>query len=352
MGGDLSLHHGSARPLGDPKRLLLRGLRGIAIVTAVIALLPQVGVEASLAQAAPRPTPTLPSILGDPEPEPEPEPEPSPTEKPSTQPDGRPSQRRAASEERASEKQRRQSKRTARSRGKNTRGRVPAWVRYYETRGYFSTEDISSATARFVGRKTELRLYRGLPIMGPSSWTDSWGAPRHEFGVNYRRHQGQDLFCRRGAPVLAIDDGRIEFGRDALGGKVARLHLATGDYWYYAHLSRWSTTLRSGSDVKIGEVLGYCGTSGNAAGTPPHLHLGLYVRGVATNPIDVLERALSRAEARAILILQRARGNDRKMDRSGKLGRPTAERCPLDPVKETAAGLLLDALLSNEEALF
>ena len=35
-------------------------------------------------------------------------------------------------------------------------------------------------------------------------------------------------------------------------------------------------SLREGQAVEVGTVLGFVGDSGNAAGTPPHLHLGVY----------------------------------------------------------------------------
>jgi murein DD-endopeptidase MepM/ murein hydrolase activator NlpD len=55
---------------------------------------------------------------------------------------------------------------------------------------------------------------------------------------------------------------------------------------YYAHLDRFGT-FREGDVVEPGDVLGYVGTSGNARGTPSHLHYGIY-RGRALNPYSRL----------------------------------------------------------------
>ena len=43
--------------------------------------------------------------------------------------------------------------------------------------------------------------------------------------------------------------------------------------------------IRQGNIVTPGTILGYVGDSGNARGTPPHLHYGIYrSRGGAMNP--------------------------------------------------------------------
>ena len=40
--------------------------------------------------------------------------------------------------------------------------------------------------------------------------------------------------------------------------------------------------------IGAGRVLGYVGDTGNAKGTPPHLHYGVYDMGGAINPYPLL----------------------------------------------------------------
>jgi murein DD-endopeptidase MepM/ murein hydrolase activator NlpD len=40
--------------------------------------------------------------------------------------------------------------------------------------------------------------------------------------------------------------------------------------------------------VEVGDIIGYVGDSGNAKGTPPHVHYGIYIQGRAVNPYPLL----------------------------------------------------------------
>lgn len=127
-----------------------------------------------------------------------------------------------------------------------------------------------------------------MPVQGvrPRSVADTWGAPRDR---GARRHQGQDIFARRGTPVLAATQGYVlrvaEHGR---GGKVVWVLGTGGRRYYYAHLDAHAATLSVGDRVEPGTVLGTVGTTGNARGTPPHLHFGVYGPGGAIDPLPLL----------------------------------------------------------------
>jgi murein DD-endopeptidase MepM/ murein hydrolase activator NlpD len=103
--------------------------------------------------------------------------------------------------------------------------------------------------------------------------------------------------CQYGAEVLASEDGIIEFDTGLLGGRSARLHRPGGGYWYYAHLSEWNLdAFSSGDPVHTGDVIGYCGSTGNA--TVPHVHFGHYgPDGEAIDPMASLVSWLREAES-------------------------------------------------------
>ncbi len=82
-------------------------------------------------------------------------------------------------------------------------------------------------------------------------------------------HLGIDYGAPTGTPVLAVGDGVVSFAapRGPSGNMVTLKH-SGGYQTIYKHLSRFA--VKTGSQVKMGEVIGYVGATGLATG--PHLH--------------------------------------------------------------------------------
>jgi murein DD-endopeptidase MepM/ murein hydrolase activator NlpD len=88
-----------------------------------------------------------------------------------------------------------------------------------------------------------------------------------------RNHMGSDIFAPVGRPVLAAADGVVTVAtftpKGGPGGKVAIYH-GRGVYTYYLHMS--AVYCAEGQRVRAGDVIAAVGATGNAVGTPSHLH--------------------------------------------------------------------------------
>lgn len=250
--------------------------------------------------ATARPTPTLSDLLGDPLASPTPTPSPSRSDKPEEQ--EKPNEGSPDEKDPVKKLQRRLKNPLGRpNKGGKRKTKGPVYIPSGPT---YTTDAILRVALQmrglgFARKVIDRRVWPPFIVAGRASWSNTWGAPRYgPRPKQIRRHEGQDVFCDMGAPVLAAEPGRIDFDRQRLGGLVARLHTSDGSYWYYAHLSGWSKEFDSGDRVQVGDVIGLCGNSGNAITTPPHVHFGWYA-GAAQNPHDRLVSWLQTAETKS-----------------------------------------------------
>ncbi|RRN76634.1 M23 family metallopeptidase, partial [Pseudoxanthomonas sp. SGD-10] len=128
----------------------------------------------------------------------------------------------------------------------------------------------------------------GFPVQGAGNRDvkSFWGMDR-DGGA--RKHEGIDIFAKRGTPVVAVEDGMITRVQETnLGGKVVWQRLGLfGQSIYYAHLD--SQLVDAGQEVKKGEPVGLVGNTGNARLTSPHLHFGIYTASGAIDPLDYVK---------------------------------------------------------------
>jgi len=123
------------------------------------------------------------------------------------------------------------------------------------------------------------RYARARPLRMPVSGLNarearsSWHAPRS----GGRKHEGIDLFAKKGTPVVSATRGEVwRIGVDSLGGNVVTVLGDGPALYYYAHLDDWDDGLFVGKRVEKGTPLGLVGNTGNARTTPAHLHFGVY----------------------------------------------------------------------------
>jgi murein DD-endopeptidase MepM/ murein hydrolase activator NlpD len=114
-----------------------------------------------------------------------------------------------------------------------------------------------------------------FPVYGPHDFGDTFGSFRGDVPGNW--HHGDDIFAPLGAPVLACADGTVfSVGWNNVGGNRLWLRDGQGNEFYYAHLSAYSPAAKNGNRVKAGEVIGFVGNTGDAEGTPYHLHFEIH----------------------------------------------------------------------------
>ncbi len=138
--------------------------------------------------------------------------------------------------------------------------------------------------ARLTAMAAPSSLAMPVDAVRPRQLADTWHASRPPA----RRHEGIDIFAKRGTPVVSSTEGIVlRTGQNRLGGKVVWVLGPGGQRHYYAHLDDWAAIGR-GDRVHVGTVLGYVGNSGNAVNTPPHLHYGVYTEAGPINPFPLL----------------------------------------------------------------
>jgi murein DD-endopeptidase MepM/ murein hydrolase activator NlpD len=119
------------------------------------------------------------------------------------------------------------------------------------------------------------------PVQGGASLMNDWGFPRS----GGRFHEGNDLFASRGTPAVATVSGEVVQTTGKIGGNQVKLFGDDGVSYYYTHLDGFGEAGR----VQAGTVIGYVGTSGNAAGGTPHVHFEIHPGGgAAINPYPLV----------------------------------------------------------------
>ncbi len=126
---------------------------------------------------------------------------------------------------------------------------------------------------------------RVFPVYGTSSFADNFGALRGDVSGDW--HHGVDVFAALGTPVLACADGIVfSVGWNRVGGRRLWLRDDRGNDFYYAHLAGYSALAANGAQVKAGDVLGFVGDTGDAEGTPYHLHFEVHPAGLLARGYD------------------------------------------------------------------
>lgn len=113
------------------------------------------------------------------------------------------------------------------------------------------------------------------------------------------KHEALDIPAPRGTPVMAAVEGNVaKLFTSKQGGLTVYQFDDSGTFcYYYAHLDRYAPSLKEGTLLRRGDVLGYVGTTGDAPPAAPHLHFAVFRlgpgkkwwHGTAIDPLPLLK---------------------------------------------------------------
>ena len=197
--------------------------------------------------------------------------------------------------------------------------------RYNDLKGYDNSQAIISLTKKiddlskrlyiqsksfddvYKMAKTKTERMTSLPAIMPLNKKNSrivsgFGMRYHPI-LHYRRmHTGIDLVAKKGTPVYATGNGKIEVAgkggnRYSGYGIVIVLNHGYGYKTLYAHLSEVNVT--TGQTVKRGEKIGEVGSTGLSQA--PHLHYEVIQNGKKVNPVYYFFNDLSIEEYESVI---------------------------------------------------
>jgi len=158
-------------------------------------------------------------------------------------------------------------------------------VYYNDPSGYDDYYNLKGESLRKALLKSPLRY----------AYISSYFSKRryHPILKTWRPHHGLDYSAPIGAPVSSIGDGVVTYkGWKGAYGNLVEIRHKNNFKTRYGHLSRYAKGIYQGKHIKMGELIGYVGSTGLSTG--PHLHFELHKDGVPHNPLTVkLPRAPS-----------------------------------------------------------
>lgn len=141
-------------------------------------------------------------------------------------------------------------------------------------------------SATTTASKTVKKYDIANPVLFGMTLTDiipNFGEPR---GGGARTHEGLDLMAPEGTPIVSpVKATVVSYGTAPTPGKYVYTKGSDGHLYWYIHLNEIAK-LKKGQKLKVGDLIGTVGETGNAEGTTPHLHFEIRKK----KPIDPYTR--------------------------------------------------------------
>jgi murein DD-endopeptidase MepM/ murein hydrolase activator NlpD len=151
----------------------------------------------------------------------------------------------------------------------------------------------------------QLDIGAPLDFLKRSELHDSFNELHHG-----HRHEAIDIMRPRGTPIHSVTYGAIrKLFTSRQGGLTIYEFDRAGVYcYYYAHLDHYAAGLREGMPISRGDLIGYVGTTGDAAPDAPQLHFAIYRlgpdkswwKGEAIDPYPILLQVVTGNEASSV----------------------------------------------------
>ena len=153
-----------------------------------------------------------------------------------------------------------------------------------------NNKEISQLTSKiFENRIDSFSIARFNPL--PYSAKEAgFGEKRHYFyknqDISFAIHKGVDLAKVKRAKIFANNYGKV-ISEKWIGiyGNALIIYHKLGLYTLYAHTSEYK--VKVGDIVRRGEVIARTGSTGGVLGD--HLHFGVYIQGIAVNPLEWMD---------------------------------------------------------------
>jgi murein DD-endopeptidase MepM/ murein hydrolase activator NlpD len=137
-------------------------------------------------------------------------------------------------------------------------------------------------------RMRQVFLPNTMPVAGGAYLGSPFGFRNDPFGRGRAIHEGLDFVAPAGTPILAAAGGIVvHSGFHPQFGNLVEINHGGEIITRYAHMSALS--VRVGTSVRAGQVVGLLGSTGRSTG--PHLHFEVRENGIPMNPAPLLAEA-------------------------------------------------------------
>lgn len=155
-----------------------------------------------------------------------------------------------------------------------------------------------------VSAKEKDKMLTHLPAIQPVANKDlnrlasGFGMRMHPILKIGKMHNGTDFAANIGTPIYATGDGKVKSAdRQGGYGNCVVINHGYGFETLYAHMNKY--IVRSGQQVKRGDIIGYVGTTGMSTG--PHLHYEIHKDGKPIDPVSYFYQDVSPDEFKVLL---------------------------------------------------